>query len=241
MRIDASGMHFKDLNDQIRNCADASIQVENCVGQRYLAAAMGENKALEIHGTPGNALGAYLDGGCVTVYGNCQEATGNTMNAGTITVHGSCGDATGYAMRGGRIFVQGDAGYRAGIHMKAYEQKVPALVIGGRAGSFLGEYQAGGVIVVLGLGTQDPVPVGPFCGTGMHGGRIYIRCKTPPEGLPAQVAAHTARQEDKEELRPLLEAYCAAFDLDAEALMRDDYCLLTPNTQNPYRQLYTPN
>lgn len=50
-------------------------------------------------------------------------------------------DATGYAMRGGKIFVRGNAGYRAGIHMKAYKDKTPVLVIGGKAGSFLGEYQ----------------------------------------------------------------------------------------------------
>ena len=29
--------------------------------------------------------------------------------------------------------------------------KIPVMVIGGGAGSFLGEYQAGGVIIVLGL------------------------------------------------------------------------------------------
>lgn len=35
--------------------------------------------------------------------------------------------------------------------MKAYEEKVPVMVIGGSVGSFLGEYQAGGRIIVLGL------------------------------------------------------------------------------------------
>jgi glutamate synthase domain-containing protein 3 len=34
--------------------------------------------------------------------------------------------------------------------MKAYQDKIPILVIGGTAGSFLGEYQAGGLIIVLG-------------------------------------------------------------------------------------------
>ena len=77
------------------------------------------------------------------------------MNDGRIIVHGSIGDAAGYAMRGGESHVQGDAGYRAGIHMKAYGDKLPALVIGGAAGSFLGEYQAGGVILVLGLSKTD--------------------------------------------------------------------------------------
>lgn len=60
------------------------------------------------------------------------------MNAGEIVVHGSIGDAAGYAMRGGRIFIRDSAGYRAGIHMKAYKDKIPLMVIGGAAGSFLG-------------------------------------------------------------------------------------------------------
>ena len=109
---------------------------------------------IDIHGVPGNALGAYLDGAHINVYGNAQDAVGDTMNDGCITIHGSSGDATGYGMRGGSILIEGDVGYRAGIHMKAYRDKQPVMVIGGRAGSFLGEYQAGGCIVVLGLNSE---------------------------------------------------------------------------------------
>ena len=43
------------------------------------------------------------------------------------------------------------------------EDKLPVLVVGGKAGSFLGEYQAGGVIVVLGLGC------------GARSGRVLLR------------------------------------------------------------------
>lgn len=95
------------------------------------------------------------------------------MNEGKIVIHGNIGDAAGYAMRGGRIFVKNNAGYRAGIHMKAYKEKVPVMVIGGTAGSFLGEYQAGGVIVVLGLETEQEKIVGFFPCTGMHGGKCF--------------------------------------------------------------------
>lgn len=40
-------------------------------------------------------------------------------------------------MRGGRIFVRGNVGYRAGIHMKAYQEKVPVIIVGGETGAFL--------------------------------------------------------------------------------------------------------
>ena len=49
---------------------------------------------------------------------------------------------------------RGNAGYRVGIHMKAYEDHRPVIVIGGKAGDYLGEYQAGGVLIVLGIGAE---------------------------------------------------------------------------------------
>ena len=147
--IDASGLDYRQLNAAIRSCSgDASVT--GCYGQRFIGAGL-ETGNLTVTGTPGNALGAYLDGACIEVRGNAQDAVGDTMNAGRIVVRGSIGDAAGYAMRGGELYVEGNAGYRAGIHMKAYGDKRPVMVIGGKAGSFLGEYQAGGVIIVLGL------------------------------------------------------------------------------------------
>ncbi|NLM50860.1 MAG: glutamate synthase, partial [Clostridiaceae bacterium] len=120
--------------------------------------------------------------------GSGQDATGDTMDSGSIIVYGNCGDTTGYAMRGGEIYIKGNAGYRVGIHMKEYADKIPVIVVGGKVGDFLGEYQAGGIIVVLGIGVEG-IPVGAFCGTGMHGGKIYIRSSQIPVGLPKQVVA----------------------------------------------------
>ena len=54
-------------------------------------------------------------------------------------------------MRGGEIYVKGNVGWRSGIHMKSYLEKFPVIVIGGKAGDFLGEYMAGGIIILLGL------------------------------------------------------------------------------------------
>ena len=188
MKITANLMHFQALNSDVRNSSDKEIIIDKWIGQRYIGSGL-SGKKIKINGTPGNALGAYLDGASIEVFGNAQDAAGDTMNEGEIIIHGSSGDATGYAMRGGKIFVQGSAGYRAGSHMKAYEEKVPKLVIGGCAGSFLGEYQAGGVILVLGIGQDESCPVvGNFCGTGMHGGKIFLRTNDIPKRLPKQVA-----------------------------------------------------
>lgn len=240
MKITANDMHFKKLNDMVRSCSDAEIDIENCIGQRYIAAGLSQ-KNIKITGTPGNALGAYLDGSVVEVYGNAQDATGDTMNDGAIIIHGSCGDATGYGMRGGKIYVQGNAGYRAGIHMKAYKDKHPVLVIGGSAGSFLGEYQAGGLIVVLGNGANGLQPTGNFCGTGMHGGKIYLRCDDVPNNLPKQVEATEATKEDLDAIAPYIDEFCQNFGGTRKEVLSQKFYVLTPNTKSPYKQLYTYN
>ena len=240
MNIVAGDMHFRDLNEKIRNEKDKKIRIKNCVGQRYIGSGLG-GKEIVIEGVPGNALGAYLNGSIIRTNGNVQDATGDTMNGGAIYVHGSSGDATGYAMRGGKIFVKGDTGYRAGIHIKAYEEHKPTIIIGGAAGSFLGEYQAGGNIVVLGLNSGGKPPVGYFCGTGMHGGKIYLRCDILPHDLPAQVSARDATPEDMEEIDGDLSEFCKEFQFDKKQILKNHFFVLTANTKNPYKQLYTQN
>lgn len=239
MKINADGLHFSALDKAVRESADKNIEIQNCIGQRYLAAGL-TGKNIDVYGTPGNALGAYLNGARLNVFGNVQEATGDTMNAGVIAVRGSAGDATGYAMRGGKIFIEGDVGYRCGIHMKAYRENKPAIVVGGRAGSFLGEYQAGGTIVVLGENRGEKPIVGYFCGTGMHGGEMYLRCEELPVRLPAQVKAEKQRGLQGE-ARELVAQWCEAFGKDAGMYLDADYFRLTPDSENPYKQMYTAN
>lgn len=239
--IRATEMSFQQLNEQIHTCQDAEITLTDVMGQRYIASGL-SGKRLEIHGIPGNALGAYVDDCRVEVFGNAQDATGDTMNAGEIIIHGSSGDATGYAMRGGMILVEGNVGYRAGIHMKAYKDQVPVLVVGGEAGSFLGEYQAGGYVVVLGLNTTGRAPVGRFCAAGMHGGKIFLRTEAElPFDLPSQVSAHRADAKELEEIRPFVEKYAHAFGRNAAEILRGAFQVLIPNTANPYKSLYVTN
>jgi len=94
--------------------------------------------------------------------------------------------------------------------------------------------------VVLGLGS-DSVPVGNFTGTGMHGGKIFIRTARELASLPAQVAAEIAGDADLLEIAPRISEFAGYFGLNAERLMKDRYYVLKPNEKNPYRQLYTEN
>lgn len=238
MDISVRQLDFREVNDVVRR-SGASLCIRDCYGQRFIGSGA-YGKTITIYGTPGNALGAYLDGAAIVVNGNAQDAVGDTMNDGSIVIHGNAGDALGYAMRGGKIYVKGNAGYRTGIHMKQYKDKKPVIVVGGRVGSFLGEYLAGGLIVVLGLGA-DGVPVGNFTGTGMHGGRIFLRTEEMPAYLPVQVIAEIATPEDMAQIVPYVEEFAECFGMDAAELLQSRYYMLKANAKNPYKQLYTTN
>lgn len=238
VKLNASNLNFNELNEQVR-AAKEDIEISDCLGQRFIGAGLSD-KNLTIKGTPGNALGAYLNGSTIDVFGNAQDAVGDTMNDGKIIVHGNIGDCAGYAMRGGKIFVKGNAGYRAGIHMKAYKDKIPALVIGGSAGSFLGEYQAGGVIIVLGLNTDKNI-VGNFPCTGMHGGKMILRSDCQNVVFPKNVHVKAATKEDLDEIYPYIKEFCKGFGFNVDEILNTEFTVITPDSNNPYKQMYVGN
>lgn len=239
MLLNVKDLGYKELNDNLRKI-QGDCSIVECCGQRFIGAGMSD-KNITIEGVPGNALGAYLNGATITVNANAQDAVGDTMNEGKIVIHGNIGDAAGYAMRGGKIFVKGNAGYRAGIHMKAYEEKKPLMIIGGTAGSFLGEYQAGGVIVVLGLETKDNKIVGNFPCAGMHGGKMFLRSDCKNVKFPSQVTAREAEDSDIEELKAYVTEYCDIFGYDTNEVLNSPFTVVTPNLKNPYKQMYVAN
>ena len=78
MHIQAGGLDYRNLNEIVRISSDREVVIEGCMGQRYIGAGL-SGREIRIHGTPGNALGAYLDGCDVYVDGNAQDAIGDTM------------------------------------------------------------------------------------------------------------------------------------------------------------------
>ena len=170
------------LNEAIRRCRADHAASTGCLGQRFIGAGLSETPGGDRRHPrqrPGRVSGRC---GSLTVNGNAQDAVGDTMNGGSIVVRGSVGDTAGYAMRGGEIYVQGNAGYRAGIHMKAYQDQQPVIVIGGRAGSFLGEYQAGGIDPGAGTayGRKARRRLFPLHGTARRARNFQRRCFRHP-------------------------------------------------------------
>lgn len=242
--IEAGLRRYEEINDEIKAILEKKNKciVKDVNGQRYIGCTLDAGKTIEVHGTPGNDMACFLNGGKVEVFGSCQDAVGNTMNGGEIIVHGHSGDAMGYGMRDGQIYIRDNVACRGGIHMKEFRGMRPVLVIGQNAGSFLGEYMAGGTIVLLGLNMKRGEKLfGTHCASGMHGGKIFVRGTFPKENLSDNIKVVPLDDEDIKELKGYVRKYCKCFGADFDYIMAKPFKKLVPATSRPYANLYTPN
>lgn len=243
MKIDAKGLNYRKLNERIHDLVAQGVKeidLVNVLGQRYIGTGVDRDVTLNIYGTPGSDLGAFMDGPRINVFGSAQDNVGNTMSGGSIAIHGDAGNVVGLSMRTGRIFVKGSVGYRVGIHMKAYQDQCPVIVVGGRAGDFLGEYMAGGKLVVLGIFKKEKDPVvGSYIGTGMHGGTIYIRGGVTKNQLGDDVAAEEVSDEEKTAIKKDIEDFCRYFRVtEVDNILSSTFVKLIPRSSRPYGKLY---
>jgi glutamate synthase domain-containing protein 3 len=240
--IDGQGILCRELNAKVRGASSngtQKVELRNIYGQRYIGTGLDKPVEIEIFGTPGNDLGAFLDGPKIIVHGNAQDGCGNTMNSGEIVIHGHAGDILGLSARGGKIFVKEDVGYRAGIHMKEYQGRRPMVIIGGTAQDFLGEYMAGGVLVLLGLNLKEGErQKANFIGTGMHGGVIYIRGEVQEFQLGKEVGVAELDENDYLILKELVDEFAAHFDYNGEEILKYKFTKLFPLYLRPYGRLY---
>ncbi len=239
--IDATDVQYRDLNERVHKLVDKGekhITLRNVCGQKFIGDALKGNVKIDVYGIPGNDLAAFMDGPEIEIHSNGQDSIGNTMNAGKVVVHGHAGDVIGYAMRGGKIFIKGDVGYRVGIHMKSYKDNVPYIVIGGCACNFFGEYMAGGVMVLLGIGNDGQPVAGDYVGAGMHGGMIYVRGDIDDRYLAREVKKMELDADDRERLSGLVKEYCQHFGCDYDEVMAKKFTKLAPKSHRPYGNLY---
>jgi glutamate synthase domain-containing protein 3 len=242
VRMDASGVFYRELNATLREAVrngSEKVELRNVYGQRYIGTDLDKPVEIEIFGTPGNDLGAFMDGPRIIVHGNAQDGCGNTMNSGEIVIHGHAGDILGLSARGGKIFVREDVGYRAGIHMKEYQDRKPIVVVGGTAQDFLGEYMAGGILILLGLNLKEgEYHRANFIGTGMHGGVIYLRGDAQGYQLGKEVGVAELEESDWSVVGSLVAEFAAHFGYNAEDILRHRFIRLFPLYLRPYGRLY---
>jgi glutamate synthase domain-containing protein 3 len=206
VKMDAGGVYYQELNANLRKAMTDSvrrIELRNVHGQRYIGTDLNQPVEIEIFGTPGNDLGAFMNGPRIIV------------------------------------FVREDVGYRAGIHMKEYRGRKPALVIGGTAQDFVGEYMAGGVLILLGLNLKEGENhKANFIGTGMHGGVIYLRGSVEEYQLGKEVGVAQLEEADRQVLKQLVGEFAAHFGYDADEILNHKFIKLFPRWLRPYGRLY---
>jgi len=213
----AINMSYKELNSKIAEILKykEEVVVGGVMGHRFIGINLPRlgisKKRIILYGVVGNALANLNESNEFYVYGNVADDCGDTMHGGKIVIMGDARDVLAQTFQNGKIFVRGNAGNRVGIQMREYRDKRPYLVIGGLVDDYLGEYMAGGVIIVLGINVKRE-PVGNYIGTGMVGGRIYIRGKVSP----SKIGLQPNRVELINLLKALLiEGYLTLDDLEA--------------------------
>ncbi len=244
VKIDAEGLHYKDLNEILRALLNENgntfekIEVHNVCGERYLGTDLHSTVQIDVYGTPGNDLAAFMSGPTLVIHGNAQDGCGNTMDEGKIIIHGHAGDVTGHSMRGGKIFVRDFVGCRVGIHMKEYKKKIPKIVIGQTAGDFLAEYMAGGIILLLGLNLKEGERCDArFVGTGMHGGVIYERGDILETDNGTKIS--NVNKRDFAVIEELVKEFCGYFEMDAKEILNAKFKKVLPISKRPYAKLYS--
>ncbi|MDD1694436.1 MAG: hypothetical protein LUQ71_06905 [Methanoregula sp.] len=242
VKINAKDLHYTPLNQQIRAAVASGakeIVINNVLGQRFIGDGLrGDGVTITVNGVPGGDLAMFMSGPTIIVHGNADHAPGNTMDKGKVIIHGSAGDAVAHSMRGGRVYVRDNIGYRGGIHMKQYMEKRPILVVGGAARAFLGEYMAGGLLIVLGLSGVPPISERGV-GSGIHGGEIIVRGKVDNMHLGVGAKQQPITEEERKAIMPIIEDFAQSFGIDASSLRTDSYTKIIPSSARPFANKYT--
>jgi glutamate synthase domain-containing protein 3 len=242
IRIDAKDLHYTPLNQKIRAAVASGtkeIVIDNVLGQRFIGDGLrGDDVTITVNGVPGGDLAMFMSGPTIIVNGNADHAPGNTMDKGKVIIHGSAGDAVAHSMRGGRVYVRDNIGYRGGIHMKQYMEKRPILVVGGATRAFLGEYMAGGLLIVLGLTGIPPIEEQGI-GSGIHGGEIFVRGKVDDIYLGVGARQMPITEEQKSMIRPIIEDFAKTFGLDTAPLLISEYTRIAAASARPFASKYT--
>ncbi|HRX51425.1 MAG TPA: glutamate synthase-related protein [Candidatus Krumholzibacteria bacterium] len=179
--------------------------LHHVLGQRLISTAvMGrgdtDDVVIDIHGTPGEYLGAFMQGGLIRCHGNAQNFTAMGMHHGTLEVYGNAGKVCGYASKGGRVMILGDVVDRAWTN-SVNDPRCQDLSINifGSASKYCGESLMGGDFVFGGLRWDERGALRsedrPYRGTKLLGGASRGRLLFLDPERRLHPAQHTAAKE----------------------------------------------
>ena len=114
------------------------------------------------------------------------------------------------------------------------------MVCGGKARDFLGEYMAGGMLVLLGvrLARGGPI-VGGHLGAGMHGGEIYVRGEVLPWQCGGEVRVAAATEAEMEAVTRCSRSTATRSARALRELLAEPFTRIAPAGSRPYARLYT--
>ncbi len=70
---------------------------------------------------------------------------------------------------------------------------------------------------------------------------MFLRSACKDVVFPDQVTAHPATENDMQELQSYILEYCQFFKLDMKEVLSSPFTVVTPDSKNPYRQMYVAN
>ncbi len=84
--------------------------------------------------------------------------------------------------------------------------------------------------------------VGDYCGTGMHGGVLYLRGDVDHFHIAKRFVAITEANEDElAAIMPALREFCELFDYDLDAVLDERFWVVRPFSHKPFASNYAPN
>jgi len=149
-------------------------------GQRLISTAVMQSQQtqdviIDIYGTPGEYLGAFMQGGLIRVHANSQNFTAMGIHHGEIQVFGNAGKVCGYASKGGKVTILGDINDRAWTN-SVNDARCQSLEVNifGTASKYAGESLMGGNFLFMGLCFTPDGEINlqprPYRGTKLLGG-----------------------------------------------------------------------
>ena len=70
---------------------------------------------------------------------------------------------------------------------------------------------------------------------------MYLAGKCEDIEFPRQVTTHLADDAEKEEIKGVVSDFCKMFELDADKILSGDFTIVTPDSKNPFKQMYVAN
>ncbi|MCL6423401.1 glutamate synthase large subunit [Brachybacterium sp. JHP9] len=206
------------------------------VTRRHRGAGLPQDSiVLELTGTGGQSLGAFLPSGVsMEVTGDANDYVGKGLSGGVIAIgHGAgtpasldsatiAGNTCGYGATSGSLLLAGRAGERFGVRNSGATMVVEGI------GDHGAEYMTGGAIVILG-------PTGRNLGAGMSGGTLFVLDLDPdvlnPDDTPG-FEITPVRPEHREFVLETIAEHARRTGSDrASALLADPDGLLSRLTQ----------